>query len=1460
MAQEKNNPEQLIGGLNKDSSFLNQPKSTYRFALNGIRDHWDGEMGNIGNEPGNDTCVSLPVGHILIGHITLDRNSTVLFSLNDDSGDPDFGMCEIGIVEACNYTTIIRTKCLGFNKCNQIKGQFRVRRGCERHIYFNDGLNSDKAINLDNLRFYYFQQYIDFLNSAPLGTPEDPNAYEAGVGQTAWDCNKMKLQPDSIPADIQLVSVNESGGRLEVGMYQFVLRYIDFAGNPTEWQYATQPIPITDDSFGVGYEFFDGAYDIDSRTSADGGVPFTSKSITLDISFLDSRFRSYQLAVVQSRSGNGITKSAYELAEIRPITSSEDTYVFTSIDVTEDIQVDINDITVDDIKYLSSEAMVQVDNRLVRANLKERLRFWADFQREASKIKSKYVVSEEIRRFTSGGQAEDENDNYSSQHPGNYFYRRSYMHDEVYAFGIVYQFEDGSFSPVFHIPGRSINYDCINSQTIDDTSDPNTHNRPAPIATEGWDTTEYDVVSEGGQNNVTTISDAEVAHLGIPGPVDRWKVYNTALQLDTPPAGFVSHGLMAYHECSNATYPTIEDCDGNSIWGDDCEGNPLVNTPIRHHKFPDATLESPWRLEAGLPPTWYVRPLGIEFSNINYPAAYSDEIIGHFIVRVQRTDSTKTVLDKGLMTAPKIDVSPVFSLPKFGYTAQVAQPTNSLAGVWTPETNFKGKFFANSYYKIELLVNTTTTPVDPTPVFTNTTFFTQSIHDITPLQPTTPRTNMTPAECKFIGSPDKEVEGGFVNETVDSIDISRDAYTPQAQLVCSFSNITGLDLQDEFSTLGNVNENGAFVSIKRVADPYCNLETLVYIRTHEHFINSVATPESVIYGGDTFIGRQVSTIERATPVSTSINILMFFTQSVINTELRHNPGDIIDEDYFQADVAEFVAIEDHFDRDGDGSFDRFLEHFGYNDDFSIENVLDIHIPIPSNFNYCTDCQNEYPNRLVYSEVSFSEEVEDNFKSYLVNSFVDIPAHNGSITNIKYDKNQIIVNTEQSMFSIAPNPQALQSDIDTVFLGTGDFLSVPPNEFVKTDYGYAGNQGRFNAINTQHGYVFVDQEDGIVFNFTGQGLQRISDTGMRHWFKENLPSEMNNRFKEVTSEDYPCIDNTASSVGIGLQAVYDPRFQRYILHKTDFDFVDSRDFKGNISIASSDPTTYAIGNIVFDTDENKWYIVGDDVVPFGVNDFVEIPSGLSNTTYFINKSWTISYSFVYQTWSSFHSYQPNYMFNDSENFYTSDYDNDVYVHLHDRNYQKFYNLSFNFIVEYVVKDMATMDLHAVHWYSRTQNWDDNNRQHVDVDSVTFNKLLAYNSCQSTGKLDITYDDETDGVFNIGWDTVTKFVRLTDKNYKVGQLRDLSITTVPQVPVNTSDWGEATYQSEFNLSTSGRQGYIDIVPLPDAINTSALQYEQRDLKDKYHIVRLYFDNPSDYKLMLDIINTVTYHSIR
>ena len=56
------------------------------------------------------------------------------------------------------------------------------------------------------------------------------------------------------------------------------------------------------------------------------------------------------------------------------------------------------------------------------------------------------------------------------------------------------------------------------------------------------------------------------------------------------------------------------------------------------------------------------------------------------------------------------------------------------------------------------------------------------------------------------------------------------------------------------------------------------------------------------------------------------------------------------------------------------------------------------------------------------------------------------------------------------------------------------------------YEYGSCQGKYSSINTIHGVFWVSQNQGKIFQYSGQ-IADISNLGMKWWFARYLPSEL-----------------------------------------------------------------------------------------------------------------------------------------------------------------------------------------------------------------------------------------------------------------------------------------------------------------------------------------------------------------
>ena len=184
-------------GLNTDVLPKNRENGYYGYALNAVLESREGDHSAIVNELGNDRALSTP-GFVVIGHALTDTDDIILFSVNENTN-----MSQIGVWNPVsgNYKTEILSSCLNFSTKHPVDSLFRIRKGCERVIYFTDRNNPYRTINLDSLTDY---------TDAP--SAESANQFDD------WNCNAFRLNPDAQVPIINLDSVADSGGALYDGV------------------------------------------------------------------------------------------------------------------------------------------------------------------------------------------------------------------------------------------------------------------------------------------------------------------------------------------------------------------------------------------------------------------------------------------------------------------------------------------------------------------------------------------------------------------------------------------------------------------------------------------------------------------------------------------------------------------------------------------------------------------------------------------------------------------------------------------------------------------------------------------------------------------------------------------------------------------------------------------------------------------------------------------------------------------------------------------------------------------------------------------------------------------------------------------------------------------------------------------------------------------------------------------
>mgnify|MGYP001316503900 CR=1 FL=1 len=390
-------------GLNMDST-INQVKTgSLTYALNATVENFDSSSVNYQNEPGNEPCLTFPDGFQLIGNYTIsEKKLNIFFLANPLTGDSQIGF---QYNNDCVYQEVPLgdARCLNFNIDYPIHKVVHRITNCSTEIYWTDGLNPRRYLDLDNIPYL-----ID-----PNSDPECDPVLTGNV-----DCNQLKIQPNF---DIPFVEVNQvvDVGSLVAGTYQFAVQYSDATGQDlTSYYSVTNPTPISDPLI----------------TTVNFNYP-VGKSIEVKVSNLDltGQYQYFNLAVIKTIN-EGTT---VELVGTYNITEAEEIITYTGADQNP-IQLSIADIFEKYPYYDVAQDLTSVQDTLIWSNLTSVDRI--NYQQIASQI----TLQWESYRLPAG-------ETYANElNAVNY---RGYMRDEVYAFDIVFLLKNGKQTDAFHIPG-----------------------------------------------------------------------------------------------------------------------------------------------------------------------------------------------------------------------------------------------------------------------------------------------------------------------------------------------------------------------------------------------------------------------------------------------------------------------------------------------------------------------------------------------------------------------------------------------------------------------------------------------------------------------------------------------------------------------------------------------------------------------------------------------------------------------------------------------------------------------------------------------------------------------------------------------------------------------------------------------------------------------------------------------
>ena len=294
---------------------------------------------------------------------------------------------------------------------------------------------------------------------------------------------------------------------------------------------------------------------------------------------------------------------------------------------------------------------------------------------------------------------------------------------------------------------------------------------------------------------------------------------------------------------------------------------------------------------------------------------------------------------------------------------------------------------------------------------------------------------------------------------------------------------------------------------------------------------------AVFYKGDTYTSffgyRNSCTYFGAAPgvktYNIGITLSSLFVESTFNCQLRHT--------LVSNEGGYTVGGLPYYDRDTLRNLIGYniVDNSGtYNTSYSVEYLTKPKFTIPSFITRVV----EFPNRVIYSELSLEGSTVDKFRIFKVNNYKDFQNNRGAIWDIFVMVGELFIHCLQSLFKTnMETSTAIQSTTgNEIVLGTAGLFATPATEIVTLDGGYGGVQDSYVGVTTPSGRMFADKSSGSVFLFNGKTLTNVG-VGLMHFFRNTLGLGGN-------------FDNPFNNDKGGLVGGYDYRNNRYLLTKKD----------------------------------------------------------------------------------------------------------------------------------------------------------------------------------------------------------------------------------------------------------------------------------------------------------------------
>jgi len=568
----------------------------------------------------------------------------------------------------------------------------------------------------------------------------------------------------------------------------------------------------------------------------------------------------------------------------------------------------------------------------------------------------------------------------------------------------------------------------------------------------------------------------------------------------------------------------------------------------------------------------------------------------------------------------------------------------------------------------------------------------------------------------------------------------------------------------------------------------------------------------------------------------------FFVESDVLIDFRDQPLDVAHKHY---DPYRYTNYQAMFNMDPQimGINSSYLYDYSlsvsklYNQYFSLGNLQNRYY----NPNVAQECYTYYPDRIIYSLPQQNEMIKDSWFIFLANNYNQFKSHISGVKAI--NKSGIVITFKNDSPVMYQGVDTLNTDLGTkITIGDGGLFSQPMQAMTNADkaYEYGSSQNRLSVISTPVGIFYISQNSGKIFSL-GEGLQEISQNGLKWWFSLFLPYNLT-----VDFPDYPYQDNPVA--GIGCQSIYDNTNSILYFAKKDYKLKD--EFKGLVGYAGL--TSDKKGDyFTLLSDPTKQFMLGDPAI-------------------FDDASWTLSYDPKNQFWISFHDWHPDLLIPTKDTFLSTKNAGGWRHNWVCDKFCNYYGVDYACEVEFpITTGQSVTTTRSMEYVMEAYRKDSTNcvDQHHVLD-FNFDTAVLYNSEQVSGYLNLNLYPKNDLALSRQYPKLNGNLQSFDilfskeeNKYRFNQFWDITKNrgefpiggsyppTGPLVPGTTVLQGNLSNETTWITSPDGYSRLLN----PNNLDYNKPQMERKKFRHYMNFLNLKKTYSGDVNIILKLNNT-------